>query len=138
MPRLLFLTTEYWSFESHKLEMAAAARDAGFEVIVAARGVPKQPPPGFTVIEFPWRRTGSTLSAALRFLPDLWRVRRLLRTCAPHVLHAFDLRPAVVASLAAVGWKVAVLVSINGLGFTFFARSPAAYGRELIVVAHAA
>ncbi len=125
-PRLLFLTTEYWSFESHKLEMAAAARDAGFEVIVAARGVPVQPPPGFTVIEFPWRRAGSTLGAALRVLPDLWRVRRLLRACAPDVLHAIDLRPGIVGALAAGPRRPRMLVSINGLGFTFFARSPIA------------
>ena len=123
MPRLLFLTTEYWSFESHKLEMAAAARDAGFEVIVVARGVPAHPPVGFTVIEFPWRRAGSTLGAALRLLPDLWRVRRLLRTLSPDVLHAIDLRPGIFGALAVARLKLPVLVSINGLGFVFFART---------------
>lgn len=123
MARLLFLTTEYWSFESHKLGMAAAARDAGFDVVVAARGVPAHPPAGFTVIEFPWRRAGSTLGAALRFLPDVFRVRRLLRDHPPNVLHAIDLRPGIVGAIAAFGTKTTVLISINGLGYAFLARS---------------
>ena len=123
MPRLLFLTTEYWSFESHKLGMAAAARDAGFDAAVAARGVPAQPPAGFSVIEFPWRRAGTTLGAALRFLPDVARVRRLLRDHPPAALHAIDLRPGIVGAVAAFGSGIPVLISINGLGFTFFART---------------
>ena len=36
-PRLVFLVTEDWYFWSHRLPMARAARDAGFEVLVACR-----------------------------------------------------------------------------------------------------
>ena len=34
-PRLLFVVTEDWFFLSHRLPMARAARDAGFEIHVA-------------------------------------------------------------------------------------------------------
>ena len=37
MPKLLFTVTEDWAFCSHRLPTALAARDAGFEVVVAAR-----------------------------------------------------------------------------------------------------
>src|SRR6202035_5211130 len=36
-PRLLYVTAEDWAFLSHRLPMARAARDAGFDVHVATR-----------------------------------------------------------------------------------------------------
>src|SRR5437762_3095232 len=36
-PKLLFLVTEDWYFWSHRLPVARAARDAGFDVVVATR-----------------------------------------------------------------------------------------------------
>ena len=36
-PKLLFLVTEDWYFWSHRLPVARAARDAGFEITVATR-----------------------------------------------------------------------------------------------------
>src|SRR5215471_19187057 len=36
-PRVLYVVTEDWAFLSHRLPMARAARDAGFEVHVATR-----------------------------------------------------------------------------------------------------
>src|SRR5215813_15219160 len=36
-PRLLYVVTEDWAFLSHRLPMARAAREAGFEVHVATR-----------------------------------------------------------------------------------------------------
>lgn len=35
--RLLFLVTEDWYFWAHRLHLARAARDAGYEVVVATR-----------------------------------------------------------------------------------------------------
>ena len=37
--KILFLVTEDWYFCSHRLPIARAARDAGFEVLVATRTV---------------------------------------------------------------------------------------------------
>jgi hypothetical protein len=36
-PRLLFVVTEDWYFASHRLDLARAARDRGFDVALAAR-----------------------------------------------------------------------------------------------------
>lgn len=36
-PRLLYLITEDWYFWSHRLDLARAARDAGFDVTIATR-----------------------------------------------------------------------------------------------------
>ena len=42
-PRLLYLVSEDWYFLSHRLPMARAARDAGYEVHVATRVVTAAP-----------------------------------------------------------------------------------------------
>jgi glycosyltransferase involved in cell wall biosynthesis len=127
--RLLFLATEYWSFLSHKTEMARAAAEAGFEVTVAARGARPsgyEAEPGYTLIDLPWTRGGSTLHALAFLLPDLLRVRRLLARVQPDALQAIDVKPAIVGSLAALGRPITVVNGINGLGYVFFARSPLA------------
>ncbi|TRZ92011.1 MAG: glycosyltransferase family 1 protein, partial [Methanosarcinales archaeon] len=36
-PKLLYFITEDWYFCSHRLPIARAARDAGFEVLIATR-----------------------------------------------------------------------------------------------------
>ena len=53
MPRLLFITTEYWSFQSHKLEMAAAARDAGFDFITTSQSYLNAGPPTHSLATIP-------------------------------------------------------------------------------------
>jgi len=58
-PRLLYVVTEDWYFLSHRLPMARAARDAGFEVHVATRvadGAAAIEAEGFTLHPVPFVR----------------------------------------------------------------------------------
>ena len=58
-PRIVFLVTEDWVFVSHRLPVARAARDAGFEVVVATRVADHGPAiarEGFTLVALPWSR----------------------------------------------------------------------------------
>jgi len=123
--RLLILLTEYYYFESHKQDLAVAAAEEGFEVFVAARRGPSQISPNapFTFIDISWKRSSSLLASALRFLPELGRIRGLLADVRPDALHNIALKPSIMGSLAAVGQPIAVINSINGLGFVFYARS---------------
>src|SRR4029077_16068689 len=60
-PKLLFLVTEDWYFWSHRLPVARAARDAGFDVVVATRvGVHGERirAEGFRLCPLAWRRRG--------------------------------------------------------------------------------
>ena len=64
-PRLLYVVTEDWAFLSHRLPMARAARDAGFEVHVATRvnaGAAAIAAEGFILHPIPFAR-GSTVAA---------------------------------------------------------------------------
>ena len=68
-PKILFLVTEDWYFCSHRLPVARAARDAGFEVVVATRvrahgnAICAE---GFTLRPIAWRRSGDGLLGAGR------------------------------------------------------------------------
>ncbi len=122
--RLLFLVTEFYYFRSHKMAVADRAAQTGFDVIVAARPDNSCPTPKtFEVRDLNWRRSGSLLGAAFQLLPELLRVRRLLRDVKPDVLHNIALKPAIIGSLAAMGTNVKVVNSINGFGFLFHDQS---------------
>jgi len=122
--RLLILLTEYYYFESHKQDLALAAAEEGYDVFVAARrgacSVPANT--SFTFVDLDWKRA-SLFVSALRFLPELGRVRGVLMEIRPDVLHNIALKPAIMGSLAAAGQNIAVINSINGLGFVFYTRS---------------
>src|SRR4029078_7382147 len=99
MLRLLYVVTEDWYFLSHRLPMARAARDAGFEVHVATRvvdGAAAIEAEGFAVhpVAFargklsPWATFGT-----VRALRDIYR------RVAPDVAHHVSLQSAVLGSI---------------------------------------
>lgn len=119
-PRVLFLVTEDWYFWSHRLSIARAARDAGYEVHVATRvsehgDAMRQE--GFTVHALPWRRRGDSLLGKARALAAIAGILSRIR---PDVLHNVALKPVVFGSVAARWAKVKCCVNaITGLGFAF-------------------
>ena len=67
-PKLIFLVTEDWYFCSHRLPVARAARDAGFEVVVATRARDHAAlirGEGFRLAPLPWRRRGDGIVGAV-------------------------------------------------------------------------
>jgi glycosyltransferase involved in cell wall biosynthesis len=116
-PKLLFLVTEDWYFWSHRLPMARAARDAGFEVAVATRVAAhgeRIRAEGFTLLAFPWRRGDKTPWRALRTIAE---IRRLVRTVQPDLVHAVSVMPVVYGGLALL-WtrRPALVASLTGMG----------------------
>ena len=80
--RLLYVVTEDWYFLSHRLPMARAARDAGFEVHVATRvvdGAAAIEAEGFVLHPVPFVRGRISpfgTIATIRALRDVHRERR--------------------------------------------------------------
>jgi glycosyltransferase involved in cell wall biosynthesis len=126
MPRLLYLVSEDWYFRSHRLPMALAAQQAGYEVHVAthvqADGGAIEAL-GFTLHPLAWRRGSTNPFDRLRLIGD---VRRLYRTLKPDLVHHVALEAAVIGSLASVGLGVRTLNALAGLGFVFTSRTPKA------------
>jgi glycosyltransferase involved in cell wall biosynthesis len=100
-PKLLFLVTEDWYFWSHRLPVARAARDAGFDVVVATRvGVHGERirAEGFRLCPLAWRRRGDGLIGAMRAVAAIIRLYRAERL---DIVHHVALKPVLFGGLAA-------------------------------------
>jgi glycosyltransferase involved in cell wall biosynthesis len=124
-PKLLFLVTEDWYFCSHRLPVARAARDAGFEVVVATRvrahgdAIRDE---GLTLRPITWRRRGDGLLGAARAISA---ISRLYRRERPDIVHHVALKPLLFGGIArrlAFAHSVdapALVDSVMGLGSGF-------------------
>jgi len=101
MPKILYLVTEDWFFVSHFLPMARAAREAGFDVVVATR-VREQAEPiraeGFRLIPLDLERTNLGPLEAVR---NIAQMRSVIRAERPDIVHCIALRPVVLGGIAA-------------------------------------
>jgi glycosyltransferase involved in cell wall biosynthesis len=117
MPKLLYLITEDWFFVSHFLPMARAARDAGFDVVVATRvheRATRITAEGFRVIALDQTRKSLGPFEALRNMVQAFRIIRAER---PDIVHCIALRPVVLGGIAASMARVPGLVlAPTGLG----------------------
>ncbi|MBA2125973.1 glycosyltransferase family 1 protein [Hyphomicrobium methylovorum] len=131
-PKLLFVVTEDWYFVSHRLHLAVAARDAGFDVAVATRINAHVAPirdAGLRLLPVELNR--GTTSPAVGLL-ELARLRRLYKSEQPDIIHHVALKPVVLGSLAARGLPVKGIVNaVAGLGTTFASRSLIARAKRL-------
>src|SRR5438034_1000186 len=87
MPRLLYVVTEDWAFLSHRLPMARAARDAGFEVHVATRvseGAAAIEAERFILHPIPFMRGSLSPIATFTTVAALRRVHRAVKPALTH------------------------------------------------------
>ena len=117
-PKLIFLVTEDWYFWSHRLPMARAARDAGFEVAVATRVTAhgeRIRGAGFALHPLRWRRGSIGPLASLAAIVEIYRLYRRER---PLIVHHVALKPALLGGIAARLARVPGVVSmIAGTGY---------------------
>jgi glycosyltransferase involved in cell wall biosynthesis len=118
-PRLLYVVTEDWAFLSHRLPMARAARDAGFEVHVATRvsgGAAAIEAERFTLHPIPFARGSLSPLAAIATIAALRRVRRDVK---PELTHHVALQACVFGMLSTLGQSAACINAFIGLGYSF-------------------
>ncbi|MEE9587050.1 MAG: glycosyltransferase family 4 protein [Hyphomicrobiaceae bacterium] len=124
--RIVYLVTEDWYFLSHRLPMARAARDVGFDVHVATRLVDGRgaiEAEGFSAHPLSWRRGSTSPLANAMAIREL---RRLFRDLQPAIVHNIAMKPTVLGSLSALRLRdTAVVNSIAGLGTLFLGQSTA-------------
>ncbi|MGP1395738.1 MAG: glycosyltransferase family 4 protein [Inquilinaceae bacterium] len=123
-PKLLYVATEDWFFCSHFLPMARAARDAGFDVTVAARvrdHGPRIAAEGFALVDLPGDRGSLSPLHAGRQVRVLAKLFRRLR---PDLVHLIALRPIIAGGLAVHVTDVRrVVYAITGAGYLSVART---------------
>lgn len=100
--KLLFFVTEDWYFCSHRLPLARAARDAGYDVRVATRVAAHGETiraEGFGLI--PLRHFNRSIGNPFRELASLLEIVRIYRREKPDLIHQIAIKPALLGSLAA-------------------------------------
>jgi glycosyltransferase involved in cell wall biosynthesis len=132
--KILYLVAEDWYFVSHRLPMARAARNAGYEIHVATRVVEcahQIENEGFALHPIDWRRGSIN---PLQMMAAVIAIRGLYRKLRPDIVHHVAFAPAIVGSLAALGLPMAKLNALAGLGFVFTSKT--AKAQLLRLVAH--
>ncbi|HED39662.1 MAG TPA: glycosyltransferase family 1 protein [Chromatiales bacterium] len=122
--KILYLVAEDWYFCSHRLQLACAARDEGYEVVVATRvtahgdEITKS---GLKLIPINMCRSGLN---PLSELPSLLHLIRIYRQERPDLVHHVALKPVIYGSLAAAVTAIpAKINALGGLGFAYSSES---------------
>ena len=120
----MFLVTEDWYFVSHRLELAAAARRAGYDVIVATRvdrHGKRITDAGLTLRTVAFNRSGLN---PLQEFRTLRQIIKLYRQEAPDIVHHVALKPVIYGSIAARIARIKGIVNaLGGLGYVFSSDS---------------
>ena len=135
--RILYVVTEDWYFLSHRLPMARAAKNAGYEIHVATRlnsaraAIEAE---GFTPHALSWQRGSLSPTRSLAGVAEL---RKLLREFKPDILHNISLKPVLLGSIASLGLSsIAVVNSLTGLGTLFVSNHrKSEFTRPLVIAA---
>lgn len=136
--RVLFVVNEAPFFVSHRLPLAVAAAEVGYDVSVACPEGPKAEvirDAGIRVFDIPLNRRGMKIG-------EEWRAFRslvsLYREVSPDLVHHVTVKPVLYGSVAARLANVhSVVNAVPGLGYLFLARGTrAALRREVISVAY--
>ena len=123
--KLIIVVNELWFFISHRLPIALAARDAGYEVHIASRSGTSteieqlsQEQLQFHSVNF--HRSSVGLWQELR---TLWELNKLYREVRPNIVHHITIKPVLYGTLVARCVDgIQILNAISGLGYLFIAQ----------------
>jgi glycosyltransferase involved in cell wall biosynthesis len=122
--RVLYFVTEDWYFVSHRLPLAAAARERGYEVFVATRvrdDADAIRGAGLHLIPFENSRGGIN---PFREFHTLLRLIRLYRRERPDIAHHVSMKPVLYGSIAArLSRTGRVVNALAGMGWLFTSTS---------------
>ncbi|NOY72248.1 MAG: glycosyltransferase family 4 protein, partial [Gammaproteobacteria bacterium] len=122
--KLLFFVTEDWYFCSHRLPLALAARDAGYDVTVVTRvnhhdGEIKRA--GLNLIPLQLSRRSINPFSELRVIV---RLASIYRSERPDIVHHVALKPVLYGSIASRLAGVSHIVNaMAGLGIIFSSKT---------------
>lgn len=134
MGKILYLVNVDWFFISHRLPIAKAALEAGYEVHVATGVTSKKTELesyGFIVHSLPIRRGKTSLISELATYKNIVSIFRQIK---PDLIHLITIKPVLFGGLATYFCKVRGVVSaISGLGYVFTAEGRTAKARRWLV-----
>ena len=137
-PRILFFITEDWYFWSHRLPIARAAKDAGFDVLVATRvdqHKERIENEGFKLIPIGLERKSRNI---FKEGLSIFEIVKIYCREKPDIVHHVAVKPVLYGSWAArIAGISGVVNALAGLGFIFVAQGwKAKVLRRLVVFAY--
>lgn len=120
-PHILYLIPNDWYFWTHRLHLARAARDAGYDVTIATlpgEYVEQIKAEGFHFHPLKLQRLNATPLTELRTIMDIVKLERRLQ---PELVHHVTLRVVLYGSIAAKLTRLPSVNAITGLGYLFIA-----------------
>lgn len=132
--RLLFIVNVDWFFLSHRLPIALAAKQVGFEVHLACAATDAaHEVQAHGIVLHPLdlgRRELSPVAAAR----SIGQIARLLRALRPDIVHLVTIKPVLLGGIAARLTRMKrVVAAISGLGYVFISTGAAARVRRAMV-----
>jgi glycosyltransferase involved in cell wall biosynthesis len=122
--KLIYLVTEDWYFVSHRLALACAARDAGYDIAVITRvdrHAETIAEAGLDLVPLNFSRSGIGPFQEVQTLQNLITLYRKLN---PAIVHHVAMKPVIYGSLAARRAAVPAIVNaMMGLGYVFSSTS---------------
>lgn len=133
--KILFLVNAPWFFISHRLPLAVAAKNLGYEVHVATSHgseieiIKSQ---GLNHHTIPFTRSAQNLFSNIK---TFVLVVGLFKSLKPDIVHLVTIKPVIFGGIAArmIGIK-SVVAAISGLGTVFIDNSIQGYFRRIIVL----
>lgn len=133
--RILYLSHEALFFTTHRMPVALAMRDAGFEVHVAAppdpQGMARIAAAGLAFHPIPLARGGRNPLAELRLLAA---ISYIVGQIEPALVHHVSMKPVIWGGIATRLLGVpSVVHAITGLGYLFIRSGPLAWAQRQAV-----
>jgi len=123
--KLIIVVNELWFFISHRLPIALAARDAGYEVHIASRLGTIAEIELLAQENLQFHPIGFHRSSLEVFneLKTLWELNKLYREVRPNIVHHITIKPVLYGTLVARCVDgIQILNAISGLGYLFIAQ----------------
>ena len=133
--KLLFIVNVDWFFISHRLPIALAAIDNGYEVHIATtitRFEKKLKKEGLIVHSLNFKRSGSNpfifINSFIQRLFFYFRIK-------PNLVHLVTIQPVILGSIAAkFNSSISVIAAVSGLGYVFSSRGVYSNIRRFLVL----
>lgn len=132
--KLLMVVNVDWFLISHRLPIAIAALEEGYDVHLACRFTGQQDyleSLGFIIHELPFSRAGMSM---INEVKTCFSILVLLRRLRPDVIHAITIKPSLYVGIIAraLGMKE-LIIAVSGLGLVFVSKGCFALLRKWIV-----
>lgn len=122
--KIVMVVNVDWFFLSHRLPVALAAKEAGYDVIVAAADTGssrKITGAGLRFVNLPVLEKNQPFFSELKMIG---RLKKLYKELQPDIVHHVTIRPVLYGSIAARLAGVPVLINaLSGLGYVYTGNS---------------